>query len=207
MIEYFFLFPLGIALVLGVMSPGPSFLVVAQTAASKSRADGIATSFGMGVGAAIFALIASLGLYAVLESVPWVYLALKITGGTYLCFLAYKIWKNADSPFEKSVDNKSVKSGIYRSFWTGLITQLSNPKTAIAFVGIFAAFLPREVPEYSYLLITILAFIIDTLWYSLVSILLSTEKAQETYAKYKQYICRVSGSFMGFMGLKLATNS
>lgn len=205
--DYFFLIPLALALILGVMSPGPSFLVVAQTAASKSRADGIAASLGMGLGAAIFAIIASAGLFMVLESVPWLYMALKIIGGIYLCFLAYKIWKNSEKPMQIQDKDSSKQSGLFASFVIGLTTQLSNPKTAIAFVGIFAALLPQEVPEYAYLLIALLAFVIDTLWYSLVSFLLSTAKAQAAYAKYKKHIGRASSSFMAFMGVKLATNS
>ena len=206
MTEYLFLLPISISLVLGVMSPGPSFILIAQTAASKSRADGIAASVGMGVGAAMFAIIASAGLYVVLETVPWVYLSVKLLGGLYLCFLAYRIWGSAHASVVQKIDNTDQRRGAVHSFVVGLVTQLSNPKTAIVFVGIFAAFLPAEVPSYSYGIFCLLAFTIDTGWYSLVAIVLSTKKAQAAYAKYNLYICRAAGSFMGLMGLKLISN-
>jgi len=38
------------------------------------------------------ALIAAVGLFVLLESVPVLYMALKIMGGLYLCFLAYKMY-------------------------------------------------------------------------------------------------------------------
>ena len=41
------------ALMLGAMSPGPSFVVVAQRAVSLSRKDGIACAVGTGLSAAI----------------------------------------------------------------------------------------------------------------------------------------------------------
>jgi len=206
MLEYLFLLPISLSLLLGVMSPGPSFILVAQTAAAKSRSEGIATSIGMGVGAATFALAASAGLYIVLESVPWVYASLKVVGGLYLCFLAYKIWVNADAPMTRETNSKSCQTGVARSFFLGLFTQLSNPKTAIVFVGVFAAFLPAETPSYSYVFICLLAFIIDAGWYTLVSVVLSTQKSQNTYFKYKLHISRVAGGFMGFMGIKLASS-
>ncbi len=206
MTEYLFLLPISISLVLGVMSPGPSFILIAQTAASKSRADGIAAAVGMGVGAAMFAIIASAGLYVVLETVPWVYLMVKLLGGLYLCFLAYRIWGSAHASVVQKTDNKDQRRGAVHSFVVGLATQLSNPKTAIAFVGIFAAFLPTEVPSYSYGIFCLLAFTIDTGWYSLVAIVLSTRKAQAAYAKYNLYICRAAGGFIGLMGLKLISN-
>ena len=206
MSDYIFLLPLAVALLLGVMSPGPSFLIVAQTAASKSRVDGVACSFGMGVGAAIFAVIASLGLHVVLESVPMLYIALKVIGGAYLCYLAFRIWKTAEQPMQSVEPMQTNQSEVTRSFIVGLTTQLSNPKTAFAFIGIFAALLPASIPQYAYILIAILAFVIDTVWYSLVSFLLSTQKAQRTYARYKKHICRTSGTLLGVIGLKLASN-
>jgi threonine/homoserine/homoserine lactone efflux protein len=83
---------------------------------------------------------------------------------------------------------------------------LSNPKTALVFGSAFAAFLPKDVPDYTSYLVSASAFLIDTAWYSLVAILLSTEKAQYTYMKFKKYICRAAGGFMGIMGVKLLTN-
>lgn len=59
------------------MSPGPGFILVAQTAMAKSRVEAIAISVGMGVGAAIFVIIASVGLFVLLEAVPWLYIGLK----------------------------------------------------------------------------------------------------------------------------------
>ena len=87
--EYIFLLPIFLFLLLGVMSPGPSFILVAQTAMAKSRTEAIAVSVGMGMGATIFAIIASVGLFVLLNSVTWVYLGLKVVGGSYLCFLSF----------------------------------------------------------------------------------------------------------------------
>jgi len=202
--EYFFLIPISIFLLLGVMSPGPSFILVAQTAMSKSRIEAIAVSLGMGVGAAIFALIAAMGLIILLQTVPTLYLGLKIVGGSYLCFLAYKMWRNAN---EQKAENSAEEeqSGVVKMFVIGLLTQLSNPKTAIVFGSAFAAFLPASIPDFTYIYISASAFIIDFVWYVLVAILLSTSKAQQLYANSKKIICGVASGFMGIMGIKLLT--
>jgi len=205
MYEYFFIVPIILALLIGSMSPGPSFLIVAQAAMSKSRADAIAISIGMGTGAAIFALLACIGLYVVLENVPWMYAFLKIAGGLYLCYLAYKIWKSSKIQSHDEVEKNSVH-GVFKSFLLGLITQISNPKTAIVFGGVFAAFLPSEVPAYSYVILCVLSFVVDTAWYIIVAVALSTKKAQNTYLKHKKKISQAASGFIGFMGLKLATN-
>ena len=73
------------ALMLGAISPGPSFIYVAQNSISKSRKHGLFTALGTGTGAALFGLLAVMGLQAVLLAVPSAYLILKLVVG-YICF-------------------------------------------------------------------------------------------------------------------------
>ncbi|WP_283107043.1 LysE family transporter [Shewanella surugensis] len=89
--EYLFLIPIFLFLLLGVMSPGPSFIFVAKTAMAQSRKEAISVAIGMGVGATLFAIIASVGLFVILDTISWLYSAIKIIGGGYLCFLAFKM--------------------------------------------------------------------------------------------------------------------
>ncbi len=201
--EYIFIIPISLFLLVGVISPGPSFILVAQTAMAKSRSEAVAVSIGMGVGATIFAVMASVGLFVLLESVPWIYLTLKVLGGIYLCFLAYKIWRSSKEPLNHDSPENKTSNGKIKMFFLGLFTQLSNPKTAIVFGSAFAAFLPKEIPDYSYILLSCSAFLIDTGWYILVATLLSTQKTQNRYKKYKTKICRVASGMMGIMGVKL----
>ena len=87
------------ALWLGAMLPGPSFIIVARKAIGQSRWDGLASAFGMGAGGMLFAGLALAGLYSLLQSVEWLYVALKIAGGAYLLYVAAGIWRNARQPF------------------------------------------------------------------------------------------------------------
>src|ERR1700756_1624224 len=87
-----------VALLLGAMSPGPSFVIVARNAIGLSRSDGLATALGMGTGGVFFSAIALLGLYTLLATVEWLYIGLKVAGGIYLVYLASKIWRGAAKP-------------------------------------------------------------------------------------------------------------
>ena len=73
---------IGSALAVGAVSPGPSFIVVARNSIALSRRHGMATACGMGLGAATFAVLALLGVHAVLTAVPLAFWALKIVGHT-----------------------------------------------------------------------------------------------------------------------------
>ncbi len=190
------------ALLLGAMSPGPTSIYVAKNSIAISRKHGLFTALGTGLGAAIFGLLAVLGLQAFLLAVPSAYLALKICGGLYLLWMAFKIIKHAKEPIEAG-DASSSQMSLRRAFTTGLITQLSNPKIAIVLASIFTALLPKDIPTYFYFVLPVLCFFIDAGWCSLVAVALSAEKPRKVYLKFKAGFDRAAGAVMTVLGLKL----
>ena len=54
------------ALLIGAISPGPSFVLVARISIARSRRDGLAAALAMGVGGVILGSLALLGLRALL---------------------------------------------------------------------------------------------------------------------------------------------
>src|SRR5262249_56685194 len=86
------------ALALGVVSPGPSFVLVVRTALAVSRRAGLAAALGMGIGGVMFAGLALLGLHAVLMQAGWLYLAVKLIGAAYLLHLAVGLWRGGGVP-------------------------------------------------------------------------------------------------------------
>lgn len=190
------------ALMLGAMSPGPTSIYVAKNSIAISRQHGLFTALGTGLGAAIFALLAVLGLQAFLLAVPSAYLALKICGGLYLLWMAYKIIKHAKEPIATDTE-VSKQMSLRRAFVTGLVTQLSNPKIAIVLASIFTALLPKEIPTYYYFVLPVLCFFIDAGWCSLVAVALSAEKPRRVYLKFKALFDRAAGAVMTVLGLKL----
>lgn len=200
--SFWILGSISVALMLGAMSPGPTSIYVAKNSIAISRQHGLFTALGTGTGAAIFALLAVLGLQAFLLAVPSAYLALKICGGIYLLCMAYKIIKHAKEPIESDTDIVSQMS-LRRAYVTGLMTQLSNPKIAIILASIFTALLPKEIPFYFYFVLPILCFFIDAGWCSLVAVALSAEKPRAVYLKFKAVFDRAAGGVMTLLGLKL----
>ncbi|MEL6114067.1 LysE family transporter [Photobacterium sp. SP02] len=200
--SYVFLLPILTLLTLGAMTPGPSFLLVAQTAMSASRRQAFSVALGMGTGALIFALLASFGLVALFKTVPELYLTFKLLGGLYLCVLALRIWKQGDQPSVQSITTVKTKS-VHSSFIFGLTTQLSNPKTAMVFSSVFAALLPAEVPSLTPIFLSLGVFLTNFGWYAIVAVLLSTERAQSLYLKARKGFCRVAGTLLGLFGAKL----
>ena len=196
------------ALAIGAASPGPSFVMVARTAASSNRVNGISAAVGMGVGGFIFAVLSLIGLVDLLMAVPTLYLVMKIAGGAYLAYLGIRIWKGANESLSVS-GNAQVLHGndALRYFGLGLATQLSNPKTAIVYASVFAAFLPKSPSMEFKVSVVVVVFMIEAIWYSLVATMLSAERSRKNYLRFKSLIDSIAGGIMLALGVKLVASS
>lgn len=190
------------ALLIGAMSPGPSFVLVARNAIGASRGAGIATALGMGAGGIVFSAAALAGLYTLLAMVPWLYAALKIGGGLYLVCVALKIWRGAEEPASFDA-GAAPRTSAKSAFWLGLATQLSNPKTAIVYGSIFVSLLPQHPAAWSYAALPPLVFVVEAGWYTVVALCFSSQGPRAVYLRAKAWIDRLAGFVIGALGLRL----
>ncbi|HZV92056.1 MAG TPA: LysE family translocator [Caldimonas sp.] len=194
------------ALSVGVVSPGPSFVVVARTAMVASRSDGLGVALGMGVGGLLFAVAALLGLRTLLLALPTVYLALKLAGGVYLAWLGWRIWTSAKQTLviPAGMFQVTSRAAWRKSFMLGLGTHLGNPKTAVVYASVFAAFLPATQTAAFDIALVACVVAIECGWYAAVALLLAAERPRRAYLRYKRHLDRVAGGVMMALGLRLA---
>lgn len=189
-------------LLVGAISPGPSFVLVSRIAMTRSRADGLAATLGMGLGGTLFGTLALAGLSALLHRVEWLYMLLKLAGGAYLIYLGIRIWLGAAKPLAFSSEEFTGGTRL-RSFSFALLTQLSNPKTAIFYGSIFAALLPAAPSAWLLLVLPILIFAVESGWYAVVASAFSASRPRSIYLGWKKGIDRVTGALMGALGARL----
>ena len=79
-----------IVCLLGAMSPGPSMAVVINNAIFKGRYNGIITSIGHGIGIAVYATFAVLGLGLIIKTNIFIFNSLKILSIIFLIFIGVK---------------------------------------------------------------------------------------------------------------------
>lgn len=191
------------ALAIGAMSPGPSFVLVSRIAVTASRPNGLAAAIGMGVGGATFGILALAGLSALLQQVEWLHLALKIVGGLYLLYLGIRIWRSAVIPLAVEGMGGGQRGSALRSFWIGLVTQLSNPKTAIYYASIFAALLPPHPAHWLLIVLPPTIFLVEAGWYAIVTLAFSSSGPRAAYLRLKTWVDRAAGAVLGALGARL----
>jgi threonine/homoserine/homoserine lactone efflux protein len=195
------------ALLIGAISPGPSFVLVSRIAVTASRLDGLAAALGMGLGGAIFGTLALVGLTALLLQVEWLHFILKIVGGAYLVYLGVRMWQGASEPLASSEVVSFQSKSRFRSFFLALLTHISNPKAAVFYGSIFAALLPASPPMWLLLVLPPSIFLIEAGWYAVVALLFSSKRPRAIYLGSKNWIDRLAGAVMGALGVRLISES
>lgn len=127
----FWLFLAG-ALILNI-TPGPD---MAFTLASATRGGvwvGLAAAAGVAAGSLGWAALTAAGLAALLAASSHAFTVIKIVGGLYLLYLAWRTFRS-----RRQLQEARAAAGLAAAFRAGAFTNLFNPK-----VGLFyLAFLP-----------------------------------------------------------------
>ncbi len=205
--EYFLpLLSFALVHVLAVASPGPSFLFISHTAATRSRGAGVVASFAMGWGGLIWAAAALFGLQALLMQFVWLEIAVRLAGAAYLIYLGVRLMLSRrdanpiDAPLAAPVESGSAA----KLFGNALLLQLSNPKVIVFFGSIFAVLLPTGAPAWVGYAALAIVFVNEFWWYSLVSVVFSTGPARRFFDRWKIWINRVAGGVLALLGIRLA---
>ena len=119
------------------LSPGPGLLYVAARTLAGGRSEGLASSFGTGLGGLVHVAAGAVGVSALVMTSAEAFTILKLAGALYLVWLGLKTIREARQTFEA----KAVTTGAARAFREGIVVEALNPKTA----AFFLAFLPQFV--------------------------------------------------------------
>src|SRR5215207_2052988 len=120
-----------VALVLAV-TPGPGIFYVAARTLAGGRAEGVASSFGTGLGGMVHVLAGSLGVSAVVLASAELFTALKLVGAAYLLWLGLRTFQSARRDALTALNRASAAPtrGSRRAFREGVLVEALNPKTA-----------------------------------------------------------------------------
>ncbi|MEM8850789.1 MAG: LysE family translocator [Pseudomonadota bacterium] len=126
------------------VTPGPSMLYVLSRSVGQSRAAGLASALGLGLGGTVLAVATAMGLAAVFAAFKWMIPTLRIAGSAYLVWLGISMIRDARAAARVKLVASDVRQ---RSFFEivrqGILVEVLNPKTVL----FFALFLPPFVDD------------------------------------------------------------
>lgn len=192
---------------LALMSPGPDFFFISQTAISRSSREALMGVLGVTLGVAVWAAVALLGLNLLLEKMAWLHQVIMLGGGLYLLWMGYQLLRSARrqhlQPQEQQIQPETGLAKQGRTFLKGLLTNLSNPKVVIYFGSVFSLFVGNDVSSLQrwgiYLLI-----LLETLgWFMLVATVFALPWMRRKYQRLGKWLDGVGGVLFTAFGLHL----
>lgn len=195
------------AFLLAIASPGPNILAVIGTSMGVNRASGLSLAMGVATGSFTWALLTVFGLSAILATYASALLAIKVFGGLYLLWLAYKSFKSAASSHD--IEAKQLEGGRrtpFGYFKRGYIIQMTNPKAALAWVAIISLGLQDGAPLWVGAAIVLGTFIMSIAIHAMYAVAFSTPAMVRLYGKSRRAIQGVLGTFFALAGLRLLTS-
>lgn len=189
---------------LGIMSPGPSFVITAQTALTQGRKNGFALALGLACASLVIFSFFQLGFTFIFNIHPLVRPTLQIIGGLYLVFLGMQMLRHAKAVYTGKAERAPDISTQKRQSWkTGFLTQITNPKTFFVYMSAYTSFFPHSVTGWQFMIFLSCIFCLEMGWYSLVVSVLSAPKPRAAFLKRSHIVNAVCGTIILLLGGRL----
>lgn len=131
---------------LALLSPGPDFFLIAQTALAQGwrRASGIC--LGVALANGVFIALTLSGFSALRPGSVWFSL-LQWSGCLYLVWLGSRLWRSSGTPLplpQKERRSPQASTGWLTGLRMGLASGLLNPKNALFYASLFSLLAETE---------------------------------------------------------------
>ncbi|ASG01371.1 LysE family translocator [Vibrio anguillarum] len=177
--------------ILGAMSPGPSLAMVAKHSLAGGRKSGFATAWAHAFGIGVYAFITLIGLAVVLHQSPLLFKTVGYAGALYLAYLGINALRSKGGVAAKLESGETVS--VWQSAKEGLLISLLSPKIALFFIALFSQFVAIGNELSSKAIIVLTPFLVDGLWYTFITLILSSPILLDKLRARAVLIDRLSG--------------
>jgi threonine/homoserine/homoserine lactone efflux protein len=191
-----------VAFLLAVASPGPSTLAIVGTSMEQGRRAGLMLALGVTSGSFTWGILAAAGVSALIAAHAGMLEVIKIAGGLYLLYLA---WRSARSALHPDQPKGVGLATGRRTFLRGYLMHLTNPKAILSWTAIIALGLRADAPGW-----VVLAIIGGCLMISMTvnlgyACLFSTPAMISGYRRIRRWAEGALAVFFTFASFKLLT--
>ena len=194
-----------------VMSPGPNGVLVAKTVPTSGRAAGFANVAGFVAAFYLHGALSIFGISLILVQSAQAFLAVKLLGAAYLCWIGvkalYEAWKGGAAA--QSVAPARRIRQLPAAFAEGFLTNALNPKVSMFYLAAFPQFIPHTAGESAAVgaafALVVIHSLLNAIWFGAMVLLFARLTGAAQNQTFQRWLKGVTGAvFVGF-GVKLAT--
>jgi len=182
------------------VTPGVSTALVVRSAARDGRGAALRVTLGNSLAIFAWAVLAALGVAAVVAASAEAYTAVKLVGAAVLIVLGVQALRRRDDT-QRAVPDPVLRAHVR----DGLVTGLANPKLGVFFAALFPQFVPAGMPLLPMALamaVTIMLF--DLVYYSALAWLVARARRAFVEGPWARRVERLTGAVLVGLGVKLA---
>jgi threonine/homoserine/homoserine lactone efflux protein len=187
-----------------VLSPGPATMAIASASLGEGRRHGLTIAAGIFCGSMTWAMAASLGLAAILSQYAQSLVLIRILGGLYLLYLAWRAFRSASSNIDPLSVSKPAKS-LRRTFLMGYAIHLTNPKAIFGWLATISLGLPANATPAAVAIVVCGCLATGFTVFMGYALLFSTTGALRIYQAARRYIDGTLAVLFTFAGVRLLT--
>jgi threonine efflux protein len=148
----------------------------------------------------ILASAAALGLGLLLTDAAWLDRGLRVVCGGYLVYLGFQMWRGARTPMATALAGSATCAGVvYRR---GVLTNITNPKSAIFFGSVLTGLLPPSTPIWVRVVAVAICVTNSAVWHTLLAYAFSADAVHRIYGRAKTTLDRIAGTLMAALGVR-----
>ncbi len=189
---------------LGVVSPGPDFVVAIKNSLVYSRKTGIWTAVGFGLGMAVHIFYSVAGLAFVISKSILLFNTIKFLGAGYLIYIGIKSVISKSSGIEINKQEKKTDISPLSAVRIGFLTNVLNPKATLFFLSLFTFVISPETPSYVLAILSGVMIVNTSLWFALVAVFFTQKKIRSVFERFQGVFSKVFGGLLIALGIKVA---
>lgn len=188
---------------MALLSPGPDFFLIVQTALRMTHRYAVALCCGIAVANGIYIALALSGLESIQGYEPLTRL-LRFCGGGYLVFIGISLL------LAPKRDLKGLNRGIIHresflfQFWVGFLSAILNPKNMIFYLSLFTIMVSEKTLFQTQVFYGLWMCSVVFIWDVCVALFLSREEIKKRYENGIVVIEKISGTALTLFGVFLS---
>ena len=188
---------------MALLSPGPDFFLILQTALRMPLRYAVAVCVGITTANGVYLIVAVTGLEAVKEMTSLMVI-LKYLGGAYLLYIGIMLLRAPKRSLENKHENNilHVKS-IRQQFTVGFMSAILNPKNAIFYLSLFTVMVSSETSLFVRALYGLWMTGMVLVWDLGIAGLLGNQKIKKWLSRWIFGIEKLSGAMLALFGVLL----
>jgi threonine/homoserine/homoserine lactone efflux protein len=198
------LVPVFAVFVPALILPGPDFVGVVRSSLTRGTTAGLLTTLGVTVGLGMYATLSLLGLSAVLVKYQWLTWAVRVLGGAYLVYLGIKLLRAKPGKMDDAAAQGPLRGN---ALLFGFFVTLTNPKAIVLFASVFATAVTASTPLWLMALMIGLVMASALIWYSIVSLFMSSAPVMRRFQNARHWIERIAGASFILIGGRIIADA